>query len=319
MRKQTKIWLITAACLITLGLITFATVMTVYNWDFYQLSTVKFETNTYKLNNDFSKISINTATADILFAPSGDHTCKVVCYEPEKMKHSVDVQNDTLIISEVDDRDWYEYIGISIGSPKITVYLPKTQYDSVTIKADTGNIEIPNIFVFESIDISASTGNIKCTTSSSGFIKIKTSTGNISLQSIYAMELDLSVSTGHVTVADAACVGDIKINVSTGKASVTDVTCKNMVSTGNTGDITLKNTLATDLISIKRTTGDVRFDCCDAAELSVQTDTGDVTGSFLTDKTFIVETDTGNVSVPKTTGGKCEIRTNTGDIKTSIE
>ena len=57
-------------------------------------------------------------------------------------------------------------------------------------------------------------------------------------------------------------------------------------------------------------TGDVKFDACDASEISVKTDTGDVTGSLLTDKVFITNTDTGRVNVPQTaTGGRCEIIT----------
>ena len=71
---------------------------------------------------------------------------------------------------------------------------------------------------------------------------------------------------------------------------------------------------------IKRSTGDVKFDGSDAAEIFIKTDTGDVTGSLLTDKVFITQTDTGNIDVPKTVnGGRCEISTDTGDIKISVK
>ena len=101
---------------------------------------------------------------------------------------------------------------------------------------------------------------------------------------------------------------------------MTDIECKNVISSGNTGDISLKNVNAAEKISIERSTGDVRFDGCDAAEIFVKTDTGDVAGTLLSDKVFIVETDTGSVDVPKTvTGGQCEITTSTGDINISIK
>ena len=71
---------------------------------------------------------------------------------------------------------------------------------------------------------------------------------------------------------------------------------------------------------IGRSTGDVRFEECDAAEIFVRTDTGDIKGSLLTDKMFFAEADTGSVRVPKTTsGGRCEITTSTGDIRITIE
>ena len=123
-----------------------------------------------------------------------------------------------------------------------------------------------------------------------------------------------------MVVADADCTGDVSIHVSTGEAYLTDVTCENIFSDGNTGEIDLRNVLAAGKISIERSTGDVDFDGCDAAELFIQTDTGDVEGSLRSDKVFVTTTDTGDVDVPKTTsGGICEIITDTGDIRMNIQ
>ena len=277
MKKSTKIWLITATSLVALGCIMFSVAMTKIHWDFTKLSTVKYETNTYEVTDDFNSISMLTDTADILFVQSDDKICKVVCYEMSDMKHTTTVQNNTLTINVTDEREWYDHIGITLGSPKITVYLPKTEYDSLAIKEDTGDIEVPKDFKFGSIDIATSTGDI--------------------------------------IIAGVTCEGDIVINVSTGKANLTDIKCKSFISDGSTGDISLKNVIATEKFSIERSTGDVKFDACDATEIWVETDTGDVTGKLLSEKIFITETSTGDVNVPKSTnGGKCEITTSTGDI-----
>lgn len=320
MSKISKIWLITAALLVVVGLIMFAAVMTVNHWDFHTLSTVKFETNTYQISENFSDISIKTETADILFETSDDGICKVVCYEMENEKHSAVVQDGTLTINVVNEREWYEYISITIGTPKITVYLPEAEYASLFIKESTGDIKIPKDLRFESIDISASTGNVKNYASASDIIKIKTSTGDIRVEDLSANTLDLSVSTGKVIAESVTCEGDVKINVSTGGTQLTDVACKAIISNGSTGYISLKNVLAAEKFSIKRSTGNVKLDDCDAAEIFVKTDTGNVTGSLLTDKVFITKTDIGSIDVPKTTtGGKCEINTDTGDIKIKVK
>ena len=277
MKKSTKIWLITATSLVALGCIMFSVAMTKIHWDFTKLSTVKYETNTYEVTDDFNSISMLTDTADILFVQSDDKICKVVCYEMSDMKHTTTVQNNTLTINVTDEREWYDHIGITLGSPKITVYLPKTEYDSLAIKEDTGDIEVPKDFKFGTIDIATSTGDI--------------------------------------TIAGVTCEDDIVINVSTGKANLTDIKCKSFISDGSTGDISLKNVIATEKFSIERSTGDVKFDGCDATEIWVETDTGDVTGKLLSEKIFITQTSTGDVHVPKSTnGGKCEITTSTGDI-----
>ncbi len=320
MSKRTKIWLVIAASLVLVGGIIFTGVMTVFKWDFTKLSTVKYEINNYEINENYKNISIVTDTTDIVFAPSEDSKASVVCYEQKNIKHSVAVKDSTLVIEGVDERKWYEHIGITLGTPKITVYLPKNEYASLSIKESTGDIEIPKNFRFESMDISLSTGDVNCLASASDDIKIKTSTGDICLENVSAGSLELSVSTGEVIAKGITCQGDIKIKVSTGDTKLTDVACKGVFSNGSTGDISLKNVVATEKLSIERSTGDVRFDGCDAAEIFVKTDTGSVKGGLLTDKVFITQTDTGSVDVPKTvTGGKCEIVTDTGNIKIDIK
>ena len=71
--------------------------------------------------------------------------------------------------------------------------------------------------------------------------------------------------------------------------------------------------------AVDRSTGDVRLDRCDAAEISIRTDTGDVIGTLRSEKVFFVRTDTGRVDVPETAaGGKCAITTDTGDVSISL-
>lgn len=320
MRKTAKIWLVIAASLVFVGLIMFAAVMSEYKWDFSKLSTGKYETNTYEISEEFSNLSMNTDTADIIFALSDDGKCRVECYEEEKAKHSVAVQENTLVMKMIDEKSWYDYIGINFGSPKITVYLPKAEYTSLFINGSTGDIEIPKNFKFEGVDISLSTGDVNFFASASKLIIIKTSTGNICVENTSAGTLDLSASTGRITVSNVICGGDANINVSTGRTNLNNIECKNLTSSGDTGNISLNNVIAAEKFSIKRNTGDVRFDGSDAAEILVETDTGDVTGTFLSEKTFFVETDTGSVDVPESiTGGRCEITTNTGDIELDIQ
>ncbi len=319
MQKNVKRWLMTAASLVVIGCLMFAVVMTILKWDFTKLSTVKYETNTYQLNETFRSISVVADTADIVFAVSNDEACRVVCHESENAKHTVSVEDDILIIAPAEARKWYEYIGISFGKPKITIYIPQGNYSTLSINTQTGDVEMPKDFSFESIRISATTGHITNAASASGHIVLKASTGDIFVQNISAGALDLSVSTGKVTVTGANCEGDVRIEVSTGKVSMTDIRCKSLISDGDTGDISLTNVIANEAFSIERDTGDVKLDGCDAAEISIKTDTGDVTGSLLSSKVFITQTDTGNVHIPKsTTGGKCEIATDTGDIKITL-
>ena len=320
MGKAMKIWLIIAIALVVVGAGVFTAALAACGWDFSKLSTVQFETNTYSGTDRITGIRVDTDTADIRFAPSEDGQWKVVCHEAEKMNHTVSVKDGILTIKVVDEREWYDHIGIWIGSETVTLYLPEQEYASLVIRESTGDVEVPKAFRFGTIDINVSTGAVRNYASATGVIKITASTGDIHVEDVSAASMELSVTTGHVTGRGLTCEGKLSVGVSTGDAQLTDVKCENFTSDGSTGDIVLKDVIATGKMSIDRSTGDVKFDACDAAEILVETSTGNVTGSLRSDKIFIARASTGDVDVPATTsGGKCQITTSTGDIRIRID
>lgn len=320
MKTATKVWLIVAVALVFAGLIIILGVMTVLKWDWSRFSTDKFESNSSEITEEYKNISITTNTAHIVFIPSENEKTVVTCYERDNEKHTVTVKDNTLTVELVDTRKWYEHIGITMGTPKITVYLPMNEYAALTVNGSTGDVSLPQAFKFESIDISISTGDANCYSSAAGAINIKTRTGHINVCDLSAGTLELCVTTGNVTASGVSCEGKVNVSVSTGKSYLSDVRCKELISNGDTGDISMMNVIATDKFSVERSTGDVKLEGCDAAEIVITTDTGDVWGSLLSDKVFITHTDTGKVDTPKTTvGGRCEITTDTGDIKIQIK
>ena len=299
MGKRTIAWLVFAISLILVGCIIFGGTMTLLNWDFTNLSTVKFETNNYAINEPYQNIAVITDTANITFLPSENGETKIICHEQKNSMHTVAVNDGALTIQINDTKKWYEHIGISFRSPKITVFIPERTYGDLSVTVSTGHVEVPETFQFESITITASTGTITNRASASESVSLKTSTGDILVEAISAGTMDLTVSTGKVTL--------------------TDITCESVVSHGSTGRVALKNVVASKRFSIEQNTGDVTFDRCDAPEIYVKTTTGHVKGSLLTGKLFDTQTGTGHVDVPASAGGKCQIRTDTGDIEIRIE
>ena len=302
MKKATKIGLLTAIFFILSGMIVLCAAAFSVHWDFKKFNTQKYETKLYDISEDFRHIAIKNDIADIVFLPSEDETCKVICHEQENFRYSVTVRNETLLIEITDERKWYNYIGINFGEEsELTVYLSKEDFASLSIQGSTGDLEIPQNFKFQNADISVSTGDIHFYADVSENLIVKTGSGDIALENIH-------------------CMGEIQISVSTGNVKLKNITCKTLMSTGNTGKIVLKNVIASEKFSIKRSTGDVKFDGCDAAEISVATGTGDVSGTLLSEKKFMPKTSTGDIEVPKTeNGGLCEITTSTGDIEIMIK
>ena len=319
MKKSTKTLVMTAIFLILAGCMIFAVTMTVLGWDFAKLSGVKYE-NTYVADGEFKNISVSSDTDSIEFILYDGTDTKAVCRERRNVSHSLSVADDTLYIKTVDRRKWYEYLGISFGFPKVTVYLPQKDYGDLFIESKTGNVTVPEGLSLESADITLSTGNVSFSAATAGDISVKTSTGKVAISAPVARNISVSVSTGSAHISSVKAAGDITVRVSTGDARIADTECKDLVSCGSTGDLELCSVIASGKFSLERSTGDISFDGCDASEIFAETSTGDIEGSLLSSKVFIVSADTGDIDVPKTiTGGRCELTTDTGDIEITTE
>lgn len=277
----------------------------------------KLETNEYKINDNFQDINIITDVSNIEFVSSSNNL--VLLNENKNANHVVKVHNNTLVIEIDDNRKWYEYIGINLETPKITIYLPIDEYGMLSINSSVGDVNIPSDFKFKNMNILSSVGDITNYATVLENIKINTSTGDIYTKNITANNLDFSTSTGKIDIVDVNCLEDINLKVSTGKTNIVNTNCKNLFSKGDTGNINLENVIALEKFLIERSTGDIKFKYSDASDIYVKTDTGDVTGNFLTDKVVFATSSTGNIDIPKIiTDEKCEIITDTGDIKITI-
>lgn len=319
MRKSGK-WIITAIVLLVTGIVICGVSFGVLGFDLGKLSTVTYVTNTYDVSEKFQNISIDGDTENIKFVFSEEEKCRVVCFEEENDLHTVGVEDQTLTIEKKDRKGFWWNVSIATESPSITVYLPEKVYKELSIESDTGDVEIPKEFSFDTINVNLDTGDMSCLASAEGDIRVRTDTGHITIADVTASGMLLSSDTGKMELSDVKISGDLEIQEHTGKVVLENVKCRNFTSDGDTGSLVMTNVTASGEFNLERNTGDIEFHGCDAETIYVETDTGDVTGTLLTDKVFITETDTGSVDVPKSvTGGRCEISTDTGDIRIEIQ
>ncbi len=320
MKKVTRLMIVFATSLVFIGGAIFAVAMTINGWDFSKLTTKDYVTKSYEITQEFTSIDVDVSTADVNVKLATDGKCMVVTYEDKKIEYTPNVSNGTLKISKKDNRKWYDYIGIDAGNSQITVYLTQLQLDALNITASTADVTIYKELTFKNINIELSTGDVKCYASAENQIKVKVSTGDIKLENLTAGSIDLKATTGDVEVNNVTCEGQLKINTSTGDNELSYVTCQSFISSASTGKLEMTNVIASQSFNIHRSTGDVKFNSCDASEITIVTDTGDVEGSFLSAKVFDVRTDTGDISYPQSTsGGLCKITTDTGDVTIIIK
>ena len=312
MKKGAIIALIVAVALIVSGGALFFLGLQSAGFD---LSSPKPVSKAYTAKGSFQNIEIDTGICDVrFFKTDGDLT--VLCPKTEKLEYIVLVEDGVLRISAMDMRKWYDFIGINIGEMEMTVYLPEDQYESLYIQTDTGDMEIPQDFSFDTAELLTSTGEIDFSAAVTKSLITGNSTGDTEIYGVSPDRLESRSSTGDIELENIQVNGDINLRSSTGKISAENVTCTNLHSQSNTGNTELENVLVKEYLQITTTTGHVETQNCDAGTVTITTDTGDVTGHFLSPKWFITETDTGDIDVPHTRdGGECHITTDTGDIE----
>ena len=319
--------------LICAGMLTFGIATVACRADFAQLWMDDSTTVTQDVEEDFSNISVITEGSDIVFVYSEDGTCRVVSNETEKLKHRVTVTDGTLLVEDVDEREWYDYF-LNFASTSVTVYLPKVDYSSVNIDCSSADVEIGAGFSFGELIVDGSTADVSLRSSSFAALDIELTTGDVSLSELTVGGVQITVTTGDVDFESVESSGDIFVGVSTGEVKIKDTVCKSLTTTGGTGDLRLVRTEVEEVFFAKRSTGevtvesgicgrieitvstgDVTLNASDAEYIEITATTADVSGSLLTPKKIVVKTGTGSVRVPNEDSENiCKITTGTGDV-----
>ena len=238
-------------------------------------------TNEHEIAN-FSNVNIDISTATLEFKVSEDGASKVVCEERENYYHTVNVENDTLIIKSVNNKKWYESLFQFSYSPmKVTVYYPASDLGNGVIEASTGNIYIPHDYSFESLSVKASTGNVHVKSDVSTTLNVETSTGN----------------------------------------SYIEVNAKNLNVKASTGNIYLTNTIVEENMYAKLSTGNIHITDSDAQNIDLDASTGNIHAVLLSGKKFEVTTKTGKAHYPASIegNGTCKVHTSTGNVDITIK
>ena len=339
MRRAKKRALIVALIFMAIGIVLSVMGLSMMKFNIIGAFDMKYTTRIHHVTEDFSSINIDINVADITFIVSPDGKSRVECYENDKRTHTVGIEGGALTIREIKNINILNFIGIGFDSPRVTLYLSRTDFDALTINTETSRVVVPQEFSFVKSTITTDTGDVSYRATTSGELSIKATTGRIMVSGVSPASIKLKASTGSISLMSAHVAGDVSIRTSTGRMhieeiecqklemvsttgdkGISDVKCQNLYVESSTGYVHLTNVIASDKLGIEADTGRVILDGCDATSIKIETDTGDVEGTLLSEKIFYAESDTGRIKVPHTTsGGICEVKTDTGDITFTIK
>ncbi|MBR5348106.1 MAG: DUF4097 family beta strand repeat protein [Lachnospiraceae bacterium] len=360
MSKVKKTSIVIAIVFIVSGFALSFTAFAMMGFDYKKFETEKYEMKETKPEGSFSKIIVDSSV-EVKFAASVDGTTRVSYPVFEDAPHDIRVEDDTLKIM-VKRGDWHwttMFIPhISFGSAKMTIYLPKDQYESLVIESNSGDVLVPENFTFGDMTVKTTSGDVISRAQVTGAQSIKTTSGNIVDKNAKVKTLVLNATSGDIrleaanvteTLAIKTFSGNVVLENVKGGANLTvdrtsgdlhinDAEFADAAVESTSGDSTLKNMNVSSLsvkaasgeiwigtvqmdgdAMIKTSSGDIVLRKFDAANLTIQASSGDVSAELLSNKNYTVHTSSGSSRYPDDGGnGFCKVTTSSGDVRITV-
>lgn len=220
--------------------------MTAVSGDLQKLSTEQFELKTHEFKEDFENISIHAFTEEIVIQPSKDYNSYVEVNTFKNIHDDVSIENNTLTVNIKDERKWYHFIGMFMDSPRIELYLPKSEYEDLHIETSTGDVWNDSGIGFRNVMIDGSTGNVKHKGKSSGNVEINSKTG----------DMEIERSTGDI-VFENSDASIITAKTSTGNIKGTLLNDKAFKAESSTGNVNVPDSIEGEFCELKTSTGNI--------------------------------------------------------------
>lgn len=302
MKKSKKIALIVSAALIVTGIGIIIGALSSVGLDFNAWNTIEFTSKTHEIQEPFDSINILAAEHHVRIRPSDTDQCKVVCNDSEKLFHKIRVENNTLVITREDTRQWYEHIGFFwYDDLSVTVYLPEKEYQKLFIKNVSGDISVEGNLNCTEGEIYNTSGKIYFTGKIKNQLTLKTVSGDISVKGISEAALDVKSTSGDLLLSD--------------------VTADSLQLKTTSGDMELSSVAVKGQAQLESVSGEIELEGTDAGSFEIKTVSGNVDGHLLSSKDFEIHTTSGDVRVPDSdkSAGTCKIKTTSGNVKIKIQ
>lgn len=267
-----------------------------------------------------NRIDISTVNSRVEFRTIEGDEWRVECVDKEKIYHKVELIDGVLTIKEIDDRQWYEHIGLfsNLRPQTVIVYLPEGTYGALNIGVVSGDISVPEGFVFSDVTLKSTSGDMSFASVATGAMNIKVTSGDIAISGSIGGALEVSGTSGDIAIS-GNIGGAVEISGGSGDIEIKNATPTRITIQNTSGDIDLIDIECREVCEIENTSGGIELKRCDALSFNLVTTSGGIRGSILSAKTFDCKTTSGSVRTPADgNGGTFKAKTTSGDIKITI-
>ena len=245
-KKIRKTCAITGMILLLMGLILFLTGMSLTGWDFGELSTAVYEQENYTAQQQVTSldISYNNAEVRILCDPEAQSVSVSypVCTDRAtgaSAKVDITEENGVLRIKE---ESLFILINWQFKTPTLTVTLPETALETLSVRTQNGNISAENIATENKAEFITQNGEIRISQINASELSLQTDAGGIILKNIQCQTLQAETGLGSVQLSGTLTADSAKFTSELGDIDLSEgvVDANNIYFSTDMGNISAK-------------------------------------------------------------------------------
>lgn len=245
-KKIRKTCAITGMILLLMGLILFLTGMSLTGWDFGELSTAVYKQENYTAQQQVTSldISYNNAEVCILCDPEAQSVSVSypVCTDRAtgaSAKVDITEENGVLRIKE---ESLFILINWQFQTPTLTVTLPETALETLSVRTQNGNISAENIATENKAEFITQNGEIRISQINVSELSLQTDAGGIILKNIQCQTLQAETDLGSVQLSGTLTADSAKFTSELGDIDLSEgvVDANNIYFSTDMGNISAK-------------------------------------------------------------------------------
>lgn len=245
-KKIRKTCAITGMILLLMGLILFLTGMSLTGWDFGELSTAVYKQENYTAQQQVTSldISYNNAEVRILCDPEAQSVSVSypVCTDRAtgaSAKVDITEENGVLRIKE---ESLFILINWQFQTPTLTVTLPETALETLSVRTQNGNISAENIATENKAEFITQNGEIRISQINASELSLQTDAGGIILKNIQCQTLQAETDLGSVQLSGTLTADSAKFTSELGDIDLSEgvVDANNIYFSTDMGNISAK-------------------------------------------------------------------------------
>lgn len=271
-------------------------------------------------------VIVDCSTNDVIVKTGSTSEVIFEYYETEKLKPTI-TRDGGNIKFESDKKREFFFFNWFTRKTAVTVTLPKNFSGNLSLSAKTGTITVKDLKSLDvkTLYVSVTTGEIEASgIKTSDNAKFKLTTGSATIDDLtVGGAADISSTTGRLSINKLEAAGNVKVSATTGR-----ITAENVKAGGEFSGISTTGKGEYDVdsqkVTLKASTGEIKFRIANGKNISVNVTTGDIEGVIVGDEqSYSVDcrTTTGDSNISNRTGGEntLKVETSTGDVNIKFE